>query len=165
MPRYTYYHKAEVCLGLQSMLGLPGYIQAVRLYGHGLKSQYKAVDAGCCGTPSLPPHSDPPSPPRCRSKALGPPRVSSLLPTDICFLAPFAPSLAFFFFFFSRFSCACLRFGFLLVLPWVVGCGFVVQDPEMRSQAEAGQQPQSSLPDFLNAIWLVSHLPATSSLL
>lgn len=45
LSRYTYYHKAEVCLGLQSMLGLPGYVQAVKLYGHGLKSQYKAVDA------------------------------------------------------------------------------------------------------------------------
>lgn len=42
---YTYFHKAEVCLGLQSFLGIPGYIGSIREYGHAIQTRMNAVDA------------------------------------------------------------------------------------------------------------------------
>ncbi|CAI5459590.1 unnamed protein product [Closterium sp. Yama58-4] len=42
---YTYYSRAQVLLGLTEMLGIPGFVNAVKESGHTMKTRYNAVDA------------------------------------------------------------------------------------------------------------------------
>ncbi|CAI5998425.1 unnamed protein product [Closterium sp. NIES-64] len=43
--RYTYYSRAQVLLGLTELLGIPGFVNAVKESGHTMKTRYNAVDA------------------------------------------------------------------------------------------------------------------------
>ncbi|CAI5992622.1 unnamed protein product [Closterium sp. NIES-65] len=42
---YTYYSRAQVLLGLTELLGIPGFVNAVKESGHTMKTRYNAVDA------------------------------------------------------------------------------------------------------------------------
>ncbi|GJP74241.1 hypothetical protein CLOP_g4857 [Closterium sp. NIES-67] len=42
---YAYYSRAQVLLGLTEMLGIPGFVNAVKESGHTMKTRYNAVDA------------------------------------------------------------------------------------------------------------------------